>query len=230
MIRVTQPTKVVIKYAHNYAIAIAINQEIYYIRTGPDIPMIYNADLKKLYIPNADSWIQAQTQQRHSYRGILDMAEAFKMGTQFSYDNSTIKDLLKKYYIMVRNIIFNSKHNKEYIENYKIEAMSNKQLETMLQDVETKYQQYVTKFGMPKLQAYLNRIYACCKNREINTQTIEVLIKRTGVQPTCDIVQMNDGDILDEIIEKCVNLGLTTSVKIDQRIIENTIFVEGTRL
>lgn len=221
--------KLEIKYVYKFTVAVSINNEIYYIRHGHDFPLVYNKDLRKLNIPNIDNWLQAQTQQRYSYRGVLDMAEAYKCGLQFSYNEDRIISLLKKYYVIIRNIIFNSSHNQKYIDNYKIEIMNNKQLENMTQDVNNKYDQYVEKFGIPKLQAYLNRIYSCLKNRNINTQIIELLIKRTGINPKLEIVQFDDQEIIQHTIEKCVNLGIIQCLNIDESIIKNMMTIESTK-
>jgi len=173
--------KIAIKHVHKRTAAFTINGELYYVKTGPDFPVVYNKKLEKLIIPNIDLWLQAQTQQRYSFRGLQDMMEAYVSGTESNYTNEEISSICNDLFDSTIRAIFNSKNSLVYSKIYKIELMNLHEIKKLISLISANFEDYVAKFSRGKLHNYLCRILAYCNlHNQDDYSVVEKLIARLG--------------------------------------------------
>lgn len=173
-----------IKYAYNETVAFTIHSVLYYLKIGPDLPELYDQDLKKLIIPNIDHWIQAQTQQRYTYRGLKDMMEAFVDGLRHGYDRDDMEKVCNKVFDDTIKNIFRTKHARDYALAYWIELLDQKRVQKMIGEVRNGFDEYRSRLGDNKLYSYLCRLWQFCHfNDPSDSEVVEKLISRLGKKP-----------------------------------------------
>lgn len=173
--------KLEIKCVYGKTVAFTINSEMYYLQTGPDFPRLYSHEMKKLIIPNVDSWLQAQTQQRYSFRSLRDMMDAFVCGYNYHYSQEELTELVNKICGLTIDNIFKSKYALDFSNAYKVELMEPKQVPKLIQQMRDNFDQYNEKFGNEKFRAYLYRVWKYCNlHLSDSSAVVESLIHRAG--------------------------------------------------
>lgn len=168
-------------YVSGETIAFTINGELYYLKTGPDLPRLYTGDLRRLHMPNMDHWLQAQTQQRYSYRGLKDMAAAFADGLSHSYARSDMPTLCRRIYDITRDTIFKTAFVRDYAKTYWIELLDPKQIPKLIVEIKNNFDEMRAKWGDDRLYAYLCRLWQFCSYFATNeTVVFERFLERMG--------------------------------------------------
>ncbi len=168
-------------YATQDVAGFIVDNELYFLKFGPNIPELFNSSMARLTIPNMDSWIQAKTHQRYSYLSLRDAATAFYQGLSSAYTTDDINNICG---VVVRHTL--DKVLKcgliyEYILVYWIEAMGSNELEECLRKISSNFHMIRTTIGDDKLYNNLCRIHKMCKKYQPHSADVcEKLIRRLG--------------------------------------------------
>lgn len=219
-----------IKYVNHTTAAVLINGEMYYIKTGPDFPIIYNSKLTKLNIPNIDSWLQAQTQQRYSFRGLMDMIKAFEDGMMLNYHKNDMYEILNKFYTMIISTIFRTKMVRLYTEQYKIELMPYDQFVNVIPKIKNNFDSLLAKMGQKNLYEYLCRLWMYSLNNNYDeSEVIANLIKRLDMEPTKPQLNrsVKEKRIVDGIVHKCMTSSMIELKSVSEEIVSNVDHIQN---
>jgi len=218
-----------IKYASGFTAAFTINSQLYYIKTGPDFPKLYDENLKKLIIPNMDSWLQANTRQRFSYQTLTDMIKAFSDGLEHNYTKDDIVRICNHVFDLSRDYIFKTEYAKDYASIFKIELMDSRQIKKLIRQIKENFQKFCDKYGKEKFHLFLCRLWKFCNLNDLNSSIIvEGFITRLGkvVQDPIYPTVNNEADIKQKIVNNIVGSGHAKFKGINDVIINNVRFVE----
>lgn len=222
-----------IKYVNGETAAFTIYDELYYIKTGPDIPMLFDRKMKKLLIPNVDSWLQAQTQQRYSFRGLRDMMEAFAHGLEHSYARDDLKVVCEHIFNMTRDYIFKTEYTRSYAIAFKVELMNPKQIPKLTRQIKDNFDNYRKRFGNDRFYLYLCRIWQFCNYHDPSeSAVVESLIRRMdkrAEEPTYPMVE-NEAEIKNHVITKTLGSDLAKFKGIDEQVVENVNGIQSNKL
>lgn len=180
--------------------------------------------MKKLIIPNIDTWLQAQTQQRYSYRTLKDMMSAFSSGLQHSYVNNDLNELCGRVFDESVKVIFNSEFTRSYATAYKIELMEPKQVSKLINQIKDNFDEYVKKFGVKRFHLYLCRLLKFCSYNEQNeTTVVETLINRLGIDSTeSEFIEPKDSDkVRNRVINNIIGSGVAKFKDIELDVLKN---------
>lgn len=204
-------------------VAFTINHELYYLKTGPDLPKLFNRDLNKLIIPNLDTWLQAQTQQRYSYRGLKDMAAAFSSGLRHSYASDDLAGICGYIFDETVKMIFTTEYAHSYAVAFKVELMDPKQISKLIEQIKGNFDSYTDRFGEERFYLYLCRLLKICNYHEPSESiVVETLIKRLGKRPRePEYQKVGDGEkVRKQVIAKMTGTGLSRFKGIDQKVLD----------
>lgn len=217
-----------IKYVNQDAAAFTINGELYYIKIGPDLPAIYDRALRKMIIPNIDLWLQAQTQQRYSYRGLQDMMAAFRSGLQHSYASDDLENICKKVFDETVKAIFTTKAAQLYAKIFKIELMEPKKAIKLIFEIKKQYDKHIELLGEEKLYKYLCRILKFCNLHEPSqAAAVETLIKRLNKAPRDpEPLEINQEEVRNLVIQNIVGIEILPFKGISENIMRNTDMIQ----
>lgn len=174
-----------IKYVLGETIAFTINTDLYYLKTGPDYPQLFNSDLVLQIVPNIDVWLQANTQQRYSFRSICDMAEAFRCGLETAYTKQDMRIYAEMAIQAARDLLFQSERVSDYARLFWIEVMDPTRLEgSYARVLRENFDKIRTKLGDDRLYNHLCRMWRLCNFRRPSEAAVfERLIRRLGKLP-----------------------------------------------
>lgn len=174
-----------IKYATKDVVGFVVNNELFYLRFGPNIPQLFDESMSPLIIPNLDSWIQSKTQQRYSYQSLRDISSAFHAGIAAAYN---IDDLHSICDLAIQSTICEMNQNSwihDYSLIYWIEILDSDKMAQYLKKIRDNFATIRAQIGDDKLYNNLCRIYKTCKRQQPhNAEICEKLIKRLGKEPT----------------------------------------------
>lgn len=184
----------------------------------------------KLLIPNVDYWMQAQTQQRYSLQGLLDMIEAFKSGLEHAYTKDDLLLACESTFHATCDVIFKSEYASKYSSAFKVELMDPKRLPDLIKQLKDKFDVYINRFGAENFHLYLSRImqfsnYHCPSESVV----VEGLLRRLGKPDVRLIYPIVDGEqeVLSSVLSK---LDLDQFAGIDKEIGSNTAAIENGKL
>lgn len=172
-------SEIKIIYATQSVAAFAIADNVYYIDFNQ--PTIFDHMLSKLHIPNFDSWIQANTRNRHSLQSLKDISYSFYCGLDSvnkDADKVYDDDLIKRTITEVKNFI------SDYSTVMNIEIASKEEIEIKLRNISDKFDYLKTTAGVENMYDYLCRIYAVCNSKKYQSVSVcKELIFRLGKKP-----------------------------------------------
>jgi len=175
-----------IKYVIGEIVVFEVNNKLYYFKDGRNLPELYDEYLVKQIVPNMDNWLQTNTSQRYSLRGLRDMAAAFTDGLRCGiYEEDAIK-FIKQAVQETKNTIFQSALTNDYAHAYFIELIDPIKVEsTHLPTISKNLQKLRKKCGDARLFNYLCRFWQLCNHHALGTAGVfENMIRRLGRTPT----------------------------------------------
>lgn len=223
-----------IHYVQGSVTAFSLNLDFYFLRTEP-IPQIFDVGLTPQTVANIDSWFQAKTQQRYSYRGFLDMVGAFKDGLAHTYSRRDLEEICQKSALAAKSYVL-TERMAEYGKHYWIEILNPVSLDTVhAQAIRDKFEHLRTKLGDDELFNNLCRLLKFAqRNRPGLVSVFERLIKRLGrIQQDPHYPETNDLDIdlqravLAIVLEKGIAAYKGIAIDIQTKI-ESLLHVERT--
>lgn len=221
--------KIKIIYSHKYTAAFTIGPNLYYIKTGPDFPQLYDRDLKKLIIPNVDFWLQANTHQRHSFRNLCDMIEAFGDGINHSYNSGDLSEICGAVYDKTLSYIFKTGYARDFAGSYWIELLDENKMKKLVLKISQEFDVFKKKYE-DRFYDYLCRIWQFY-NMHIpgESVTIERLIRKLGKTPREPIYPEvpAEKEIRDSIITKDVMSVLDKCKNVSDDVYGNVVRIEN---
>lgn len=173
-----------IKYATKDVVGFVVNNELFYLKFGPNIPQLFDESLSPLIVPNFDSWIQSKTQQRYSYQSLHDMAIAFYAGLSAAYNTDDLYGVCDLSAMAAIAEITKDGAIYEYSLVYWIETLGSDKMELYIKRVRDNFDKIRHKIGDNKLYNELCRMFKTCKRHQPhNAEVCENLIKRLGRIP-----------------------------------------------
>lgn len=222
-----------IKYVQGETVAFTINTELYYLKWGPDFPRVYDRSLKCLIIPNMDYWFQAQTQQRYSYRGVLDMAKAFQEGLTHSYASNDLRGICGRIFDISCYYLFQTAYARTYARTYKVELLEPRAVGQLTQPLNEQFEQYRTNLGDEKFYDYLCRLWQFCNFHKPGDASIfERLISRLGRKPREPVYPMPElhAEVRQHVINRAIKTDITAFKGIAEEIVERVHGIQAGRL
>lgn len=174
-----------VRYVYSDTIAFSVGTELFYLKTGPDYPQIFDSNLNLQITSNVDIWIQTRTGQRYSYRGLCDMALAFRCGLETAYTKQDMRQMCESAIQAARDLLFQSERVSDYARTFWIELIDPARLEghyaTVLRD---KFETLRENLGDDKFYNHLCRMWRLCNFRRPGEAAVfERLIRRLGRVP-----------------------------------------------
>lgn len=197
-----------IRHVKSRTVAFTIYDQLYYLKTGPDLPELYDSKMNRMMMPNVDSWLQAQTHQRYSLRGLKDMMNAFSQGVGQGFSSVDIEEIIKEAFDDIERMIFRTEYSRYYSIAYRLEMMDPKHMERLINQIRMNFDDYLAKFGDDRLYNYLCRVLKFCNNHMLDeSSTVERLISRLGRksdEPKFPVVEKSD-EIKNKVLKKILN-------------------------
>jgi hypothetical protein len=220
-------------YADGQTAAFTIASELYYIKTGPDFPELFDRNLKKLIIPNTDYWLQAQTQQRYSYRGLCDMIEAFIDGIHHSYSRDDIQVVCSAVFDKTISYVFKTNYSQTFSRSYWIELLDERRAKGLVEKIKNNFDKFQAKYEPDQFYDYLCRLWQFYNfYLPGESATLERLITRLGKipgEPQYPMVEI-EHEIKDHIITRDLTSTLDQFKGVDQEIKKNVDGIQTGRL
>lgn len=192
-------------YAHNDAMAVKLDNVLYYMSLQDGLPRVYDNTGRQLIIPNVDSWIQAKTRQRYSITSLRDMCAAFQAGMLSSYVKTEVLAVVEYAVkhaideIMHRGMIY------DYSLLYWIEVQGTDKLESYLKTISNKLDVIVQRVGRQKLINELKRINRVCVLRQSSARYVcEKLLERLNIDSNDPIFPKSDA-IDAKVMQNAIN-------------------------
>ena len=148
-----------INYVYKDVIAFSIDVGLFYLQRGPNITRMFDENIKLMVVPNIDSWLQAKTQQRYSYRGLCDMAAAFTDGLQHSYTSVDIERICKMVIRSTRDAIFKTDLASDFSAAYWVELMDHAKLQNFLKILRSNFEKFKSIYNDDELYNILCRLW-----------------------------------------------------------------------
>ncbi len=210
-----------IKYANEDIVVVKLGDVLYYIRTR-GIPQIYDNQGRLLVISNIETWMIANTHNRYTYQGIVDMASAFIDGVKSCINKDSIDDMVDESIIDAIHIILQKGYIEEYSLKYWIEVLDTGELEKYIIKIRNHFDrlEILNKEG---LHNDLCRILEVCEIRQLK-HLIEIcqnLIKRMG--KSIALPKYPDTSALDSKVLKRVKSNI--NVEPNQGVLTNVVKV-----
>lgn len=222
-----------IVYANGKTAAFTVASKLFYIKVGPDLPELYDHDLKRQIVPNIDYWFQAKTQQRYSFRGVCDMVEAFNDGVAYGYQKDDFLKLSALVFDQTIAYIFRTNCARSFARSYWIELMEERQIRGFISKIADGFDDYRRKYGDEKFYNYLCRLWKFCNFYvSSETATVERFISRLGktpVEPHYPVVPIEE-EIKAQIIRNDLTSKIDRDKNIGQDIRNNVDRIQAGRL
>lgn len=187
-----------ILYVANSTTAFRIGRLIYYIKIGRDLPELYDSELKRIQTPNIDYWLQAQTNRQYSFQSLKHMIDAYVDGCQSNSSNIDIQQVVNIVYDEMLKSIFRSEYTRFFVNLYKIELMSVKQIEKLISKIKEDFYKLEENMPTEALHVYLCRLYQYCKlHLPDKVNIIENFIQRLNLEP--QEVELGDSELDNQI-------------------------------
>lgn len=185
----------------NGLVAFNIDLDLYFIKLEP-VPKIYDENLKPQLIPNFDSWFQAKTHQRYSFRQFCDMIAAFQTGLEKSYSLGDLKEIVVESMKATKFALF--EHMGEYGKRFWVEILDPNNLESgVIVKIRDNFDKLRQSMGDDKFYNLLCRLRKLAEtNRPGLAVVFERLIRRMGKEPNNP--KYPNSDDLDVEIAKTV--------------------------
>jgi hypothetical protein len=222
-----------IKYVNGRTAAFTINGELYFLKTGPDLPRLYDRTQRRLMIPNFDYWFQAQTQQRYSYLGVCDMIGAFADGLSHSYTAGDFRAVCGEIFNVSRDVILRGPFARDYARAYRIELLDPKDAYKLVQKIAADFGDYLANLGRAKFHNYLCRLWQFCSYHQTGeVPAVERLISRIDETPRVPEYPTPsvEPDARKQVVTKIVGVHIPLFKDTSQDIIEIVDAIQSDRL
>ncbi len=172
-----------IRLVRNGVIAFHVGYDLWFLRTRP-VPQLFNSALVQQIVYNFDNWFQANTHQRHSYQGFLDMAGAFEDGLRLSYSMDDLAALMASAAVEGKNYAIAERIG-DYRKHYWIEVLDPVKLESIHADaMRQNFEKFRQKMGDDRLHNNLCRLWKLARQHRPSAALVfEKLIQRLGRLP-----------------------------------------------
>lgn len=171
-------TSLKILYVAGETICFQIDHDTYFLKTE-GIACLYDNKGKKLNITNIDYWISNRTKKQYSYKYLIDMAIAFKMGMEIGYKHEDVIDLIRKSVKMTINEIMRKGNLHQYSLLYWIEILGEKKIEKYLEYIRKNIEDVKKNIGINILTNNLLRFYKVALYRQSKClHVVEEIIER----------------------------------------------------
>lgn len=193
--------------------------------------LLYNENGTRMVGISIDNWLQAETGQRVSYRGLCDMAVAFVDGMRFGYSATDVEQLIAKTTRESRKSIFESPLCVEYSQRYFIEVSDPIKLDTWFANGIGKYfDDLLAKLGVDKFYSHLCRCWQACNyHRKSVVHVFERFIRKLGRVPAHP--QYPNVDDLDSaLVAKVMCSVLKDKQIISHEVLQNVENIRSERL
>jgi len=148
---------------------------------GPGLPALYDERLHRQTVPNLDSWFQAKTGHRYSYRTVCDMAVAFATGLNCSYRAQDVVRICTQACRQTIKHVFETEIAGEYRRNYWIEMLDPSKLPIQAQSIRENFDRLREKLGDEVFYNHLCRLWKVCSLQNPSEAAVfERLIARMG--------------------------------------------------
>lgn len=220
----------IIEYAYKKVVVFRIDVDLFYLKRGPNTPQIYDVDLRLMVVPNIDSWLQSKTHQRYSYRGVCDMADAFKAGLNHSYTHSDLEYICKVSSKYTIDIIFKTYIISEFSSAYWVELMNPIKIYKFIDILRTDFDKFRLKYGDDELYNILCRLWQFSNLHSLSeTAVFESLIRKIGripQSPKYPDTSLIDSEVEKLVTEMVVNRNATEFKNISDELVTNAKLVQ----
>jgi len=206
-------SNLMIKYASKDVVCFSVDDQVYYLKFGPNVPQLFDEHLVLMIIPNIDTWIQSKTQQRHSYQSLYDMSLCFYNGIQTSYNIANIDQICNLVIKLTIDEILKNGWIYEYSLIYWIEVLGPDTIEECLKKISLNFEIIRDKIGDHKLYNNLCRISKTCRVRQPhNSDICDKLIERLNmgssdpVYPNTDSLDNKVSAGVKELLKKSIGI------------------------
>ena len=170
-----------IKYANEGVVCFVIDGDIFYLKRHPGLPRLYDCNGTVMFLANIDSWLEVRTQQRHSYRSLCDMADAFYAGLKSSYNKSDIDNIFNNCVLTTIKEVTRKSWLYEYSLLFWVEVLGDDKIGQYLKSLRDNFDSIASKIGTKALSNDLTRIMRACVYRHSrNADICEKLLTRLG--------------------------------------------------
>lgn len=217
--------KLHIIYIHGEVITFKLESDpsrLYYLKTGPSYPELYNDKLIKLIVPNIDEWFLSNTQLNYSYDTVLKMAAAFIDGTKI-VNNKNVDELLRSYSTQFITELFHNYKWFLYKDIYDVECMSEKEIASTISTINEHIS--IVKNGDKAVNNFLNRIWRLVSYKYNNLiYSVQIIYNYIGMTPSDPQFPESD-HITNNISNHIIKLHQIKSTMVSQDVIKNSIAI-----
>jgi hypothetical protein len=192
-----------IVFAQGPIVAFYIDLDLYFYNDLP-VPTLYDAELTKQVVYNMDSWFQANTAHRYSYRGFMDMVEAFRDALRLSYSTRDIRWAVQHSVKQARDHILTLKLG-QYLRTYWIEALDPAKLESVyIGPLRNDFDKWRGSLGDDRLFNNLCRFYKIANDRSTQAvlERLMARLDRTPAVPTYPETDLLDQELMQAVLGK----------------------------
>jgi hypothetical protein len=194
----------IIKYVHLDTIVFSIGVDLFYLKQGPGIPQVFDVNLKPLIIPNIDAWFQSKTQQRYSYRGVSDMAEAFAAGLRHTYTSKDLEYFCRLVVRSTKDAIFKTDIVRDFSAAYWVELMDPYKITKLIEILRCDFDKFRLKYNDEELYNILCRLWQFSNLHAPSEAAIFEALIRSKMSRTPQLPQYPDTREADIEVERLV--------------------------
>lgn len=193
-----------IKYVYHETVAFTIGADLFYLRQGPGIPQMFDANLAPMTVPNIDAWFQSRTQQRHSYRGVADMASAFAAGLAHAYTSNDLERTCKLIVRSTKDAIFKTDVARDFSAAYWVELMDPGRITKFLEALRRDFDKFRSKYDDEELYNILCRLWQFSNLHAPSESAVFESLMRSKLTRTPQLPKYPDTQEADIEVEKLV--------------------------
>lgn len=185
--------------------AVRIAGDLYLIRLDPLLPEVFDKDLKKLIVPDIETWLSYHTMLQVSYKSLISQCLAFHKGfTSSRYNRNrsdSIRDIVKSTIIN----IFRTELASKYVIDYWIECTPKARISSkIISPIMKKTEYLIDKLGIRTFEDYANRIRKIAEeNADLNI--VDKMFKRLNLQtrePSYPNTDKLDSIVISNVLEQ----------------------------
>jgi len=210
-----------IKYVYHETIAFTIGSDIFYLRQGPGIPLMFDNNLKQMVVPNIDAWFQSKTQQRYSYRGV-----------QHSYTSSDMERVCRMIVRSTKDVIFKTDITRDFSTAYWVELMDPGKLQKFVDVIRQNFERFKEKYDDDGLYNILCRLWQFSNFHAPSEAPIFESLIRSKLGRLPQLPHYPKTDEADDIVKKLVidliiGRSLTEFKDISNELVKNVRIIHG---
>jgi len=211
-----------------------VSNDLWYLRIGPGLPVIYDSNLKRQIIPNIDTWFQAKTGHRYSYQTVCDMAAAFAAGMKCSYSTNDVKSYCAAACRSTVDAIFKTKRAADYRRLFWIEMLDPMKIINYAHKLRDNLDRLRTKHGDDVLFNQLCRLWQICVYHNPNESVVfEKLVGRLNLRPKDPVYPDStkiDTELIEYVVGNILSKHLSQYRNIPLKIVKNIDDIQSRRV